>query len=34
MHIRFDDKDRRCEIPKLVESFVDIQVFEEPSEPD
>ena len=34
MHIKFDDKEPRSEIPELVQSFADIQVCEEPSEPD
>ena len=34
MHIKFDDKEPRSEIPQLVESFANIQVSEEPSEPD
>jgi len=29
MHIKFDDKEPVSKIPKLVESFADIQVFEE-----
>jgi hypothetical protein len=33
MHIKFDDKELGSEIPELVESFADIQVSEEPSEP-
>ena len=34
MYIRLDDKEIGNEIPELVESFADIQVSEEPSEPD
>jgi len=34
VHIKFDDKEPGSEIPKLVESFADIQVFEDTSEPD
>jgi hypothetical protein len=34
MHIKFDDKESGSEILEPVKSFVDIQVFEEPSEPD
>jgi len=34
MHIRFDDKEPGSEIPELVESFANIHVSEEPSEPD
>jgi len=34
MHIKFDDKELESEILELVESFADIQVSEEPSEPD
>jgi len=34
MHNKFDDKEPGSEIPKLFESFADIQVSKEPSEPD
>jgi len=34
MHIRFDDKEPGSEILELVESFTNIHVSEEPSEPD
>jgi transposase InsO family protein len=34
MHIKFDDNEPGSEIIYLVESFADIQVSEEPSEPD
>jgi len=34
MHIKFDDKEPGNEIPELFDSFADIQVFEEPLEPD
>ena len=34
MHIKFDDKEPVSEIPELVESFVDMQVSEDPLEPD
>jgi hypothetical protein len=34
MHIKFDDKEPGSENPELVESFADMQMFEEPSEPD
>jgi len=34
MHIKFDDKEPRNEIPEQVESFVDIQVPEDSSELD
>jgi hypothetical protein len=34
MHIKFDDNEPGSEIPDLVESFVDIQVFKDTSEPD
>jgi len=33
MYIKFVDKESGSEIPELVESFADIQVSEEPSEP-
>ena len=33
MHIKFDDKEPRSKIPELVESFANIQVSEESSEP-
>jgi hypothetical protein len=33
-HIKFDDKEPGSEIPELVESFADIQVSEDTSEPD
>jgi hypothetical protein len=34
MHIKFDDKELGSEIPELFESFAEIQVSEEPSEPE
>ena len=34
LHIKFDDKEHGSKIPEQVESFADIQVSEEPSEPD
>jgi hypothetical protein len=34
MHIKFNDKEPGSEIPELVESFADIQVYEDHSEPD
>jgi len=34
MHIKFDDKKPRSEIPELVESFADIQVSDDTSKPD
>ena len=34
MHIKIDDKEPGSKIQELVESFVDIQVSEESSEPD
>jgi len=34
MHIKFDEKEPRSEIPELVESFADIGVSDDTSEPD
>jgi len=34
MHIKFDDKEPGSEIPEIVESFANIQVFDESQEDD